>query len=98
MKILVAILSIVPTLAWAECTNVGIGLMNCDGQRGLQLGNQTWVPAPGGGLEPYAPQRIYAPPTAYDVASLNNPQFDQPKEVYHDDPNMGPGIYYHDQP
>jgi hypothetical protein len=61
MKTLAAILIFFPSIAWADCTNVGAVLMNCDGERGYRLGNQTYVYAPGGGLEPYTPPSANSP-------------------------------------
>lgn len=72
MKILAALFILFPSLAWAECSNVGTALMNCDGSTGYRLGNQTYVYGSGGGLEPYNPP---ATPQQYDPVPLVQPSY-----------------------
>ena len=51
--------------ARSGCSNVGSVAMDCDGSPGYRLGNQTWVHAPGGGLEPYNPSAAPVPYTGF---------------------------------
>jgi hypothetical protein len=84
MKILAALLLLFPSLAWAECSNVGTVLINCDGSTGYQLGNQTYVYGSAGGLQPYNPPAAPQPynpvpsvqPSYSPTPYMQAPQFD----------------------
>ena len=84
MKVLAVILTLAPSVTWADCTHVGTVLVDCDGQRGYELGNQTWTYAPQGGLEPYHATEATMPSYRYEAPQLL--QAPRPKGLY-DDPD-----------
>jgi hypothetical protein len=76
MKILIAILALAPSLAWADCVQLNTGVIDCDGTQGYPLGNSDHVYVPGAGFETIQPPSQWPTPKYLQPENFDNPHRD----------------------